>query len=154
MAVDARMAAELSFLIRARAPARAIRLTIRERVVAQIDDERIDERPFGEQRVLDAVERILRAAVHVQQQLAGQRLAGSELAGHALAGRELVSAGDLVETAYLASLDAVRGHGGETSRWIDRATRHAHDVLNELAAHGVEPLWARRVRLAQGWERW
>jgi hypothetical protein len=129
MTPDAQLVAELVLLVRARVPARAVRLTIRERLIRQMG-----ETPVGAPGVADAVERALRAAGQVQQETAGST--------------------ELVETVYIASLEAVRGHGGETARWMAEAKRRAHAVLNEMAARGVEPTWARRVLQVEGWERW
>jgi hypothetical protein len=123
------MAAELALLVRAGVPARAVRLAIRERLTVGLG-----EGPLGARSVVDAVERALRAACQVQQEIAGST--------------------ELVETVYVASLEAVRGHGGETAQWIAEATRRAHAVLNEMAARGVQPVWAQRVRHVDGREPW
>jgi len=125
--VDRRMAAELMLLARARVPTCAVRITIRDRLTAQIA-----AGPMGARSVVEAVERALRTAREVAQ--------------------ELVEPGDLVETVYFASLEAVRGHGGESAQWIAEATRCAHAVLNEMAAGGVEATWTRHIRQAEGWE--
>jgi hypothetical protein len=126
---DPRLVAELSLLVRARVPARAVRRTIRDAVMTQIG-----RAPCGPTSVVEAVERTLRAAFQVQRESAGP--------------------GELIEVVYVASLEAVRGHGGETARWVADARRRAQAVLNEMAVPGVEPLWARRIQDVDGWERW
>ena len=73
-----------------------------------------------------ADEHALRAACQVQQEITGST--------------------ELVETVYVAAIEAVRGHGGQTAQWIAESTRRAHAVLNEMAGRGVQPVWAQRVR--------
>jgi hypothetical protein len=45
---------------------------------------------------------------------------------------ELNGPDELVESVCLAALEAVRGHGGESARWLTDATSAAHAVLDEL----------------------
>lgn len=122
---DPGIAAELALLVRAGVPAHAVRLAIRERLIV-----RLGAGPLGPHNAGDAVERALRAACQVQQEIGGST--------------------ELVATVYLASLEAVRGHGGETAQWLAESTRRAHAVLNEMAARGVQPVWVQRVRQVDG----
>jgi hypothetical protein len=105
--------AELAMLLRAGVPARAIRLTVRELVVG-----RIERGPLGAREMTDAVTATIGAA---------RRLV-----------RELDASDDLVEAVGLAALEAVRGHGGETARWLAEATAAAHAMLDELVRARVE----------------
>jgi len=121
------VASELTALLRAGVPVRAVRLTVRELLVT-----RIERGPLDAQQVSGAVEAAVRAAC----QLA----------------RELDTPDELVEAVCRASLDAVRGHGGESARWLAEATSTAYVVLDELAReHAEEPTWRW---LAQRVERW
>lgn len=120
---EALVAAELTNLLRAGAPPRAIRLTVRELVVDQIVRE-----PLGPREISDTVEATVRAAC------------------------ALVSEGasaEWVEIVWSASFEAVRGHGGESARWLAQATSAASSVLEELVlARAEEPAWrwlARRL---------
>jgi hypothetical protein len=111
------VASELTWLLRAGVPARGVRLSVRELLVT-----RIERGPLGAREVSEAVEESVRAAC---------RLA-----------RELDAPEDLVETVCLAALDAVRGHGGESARWLAEATSAAAAVLDELAREQAEaPSW-------------
>jgi hypothetical protein len=66
--------------------------------------------------------------------------------------RELDAPDELVETVCRATLEAVRGHGGESARWLAEATRAACAVLDDQAREGAEgPTWRW---LAQRLERW
>jgi len=121
------VASELVALLRAGVPVRAVRLTVRELLVW-----RIERGPLGAREVSDAVEAAVRAACDLV--------------------RELDAPDDLVEAVCRASLDAVRGHGGESARWLAEATGAAYAVLDELAReHAEEPTWRW---LAQRLERW
>ncbi len=121
------VASELAGLLRAGVPVRAVRLTVRELLVA-----RLERGPLGAREVSDAVEAAVRAAC---------RLA-----------RGLDAPDEVVETVCRAALDAVRGHGGESARWLVEATSAAHAVLDELARdHAEEATW---YWLARRLERW
>lgn len=121
------VASELAGLLRAGVPVRAVRLTVRELLVA-----RLERGPLGAREVSDAVEAAVRAAC---------RLA-----------RDLDAPDEVVETVCRAALDAVRGHGGASASWLPEAMSAAHAVLDELARdHAEVTTWhwiARRL------ERW
>jgi len=104
---------ELAWVLRAGVPAHGVRLTVRELMVG-----RIGRGPLGAREVSEAVEEAVRAAC---------RLA-----------RELDASDELVETVCRAALEAVRGHGGESARWLPEATSAALAVLDELARERVE----------------
>jgi hypothetical protein len=106
------MAGELAALLRAGVPARAVRIAVRERVVA-----RMERGPLGAREVADAVESAVRAAC---------RLA-----------RELQAPDELVEIVCRAALEAVRGHGGHSAIWLDQATLAADAVLGDWSRQGV-----------------
>jgi hypothetical protein len=118
------VAFELLGLLRAGVPVRAVRLTVHELVLA-----RIERGPLGAREVSDAVEATVRAAC---------RLA-----------RELDAPDELIEAVCRAALEAVRGHGGESARWLADASTTASAVLDELARDRAdEATWrwlARRV---------
>jgi hypothetical protein len=108
---------ELAALLRLGVPVRAVRLTIREIVVA-----RMERGPLGAREVGDTVGATVRAACRVV--------------------RELDTGDELVETVCLATLEAVRGHGGESARWLTEATSVAYAVLDEMARERAEePTW-------------
>jgi hypothetical protein len=111
------LTAELAGLLRASVPARAVRITVRERLVT-----RFERGPLGAREVQDAVEAAVRAACRLAQEL---------------------DAGDeVVEVVCWAALEAVRGHGGESARWLPDATRAVAALLEELAPERVrEPAW-------------
>jgi hypothetical protein len=116
-AFEGRVAAELAWAVRAGLPARGVRLTVRELVVAQIERE-----PLGAREVGDAVETVMRAAC---------RLA-----------RELNAPAELVDTVCQAALESVRGHGGTSARWLAEATTAASAVLDEMAQErATDPTW-------------
>jgi hypothetical protein len=120
------MASELVGLLRAGVPVRAVRLTVRELVVT-----RIGRGPLGAREVSDAVEAAVRAACRVALELRGPD--------------------ELVESVYRAALDAVRGHGGESARWLTDATSAAQLVLDEMTRERPEERWywmARRLTRA------
>ena len=102
------MAGELAGLLRAGVPARGVRLTVRELIVT-----RIERGPLGAREVGDAVEAAMRAACRLV--------------------RELDAPPEVVETVCRAALEAVRGHGGESARWLAEATSAASAVLEEQA---------------------
>jgi hypothetical protein len=121
------MAAELAWLLRARVPARAVRLTVRELVVV-----RLDEGPLGVREVEDAVEAAVRAACRLV--------------------RELDAPDEVVEAVCRAALEAVRGHGGESARWLPEATSAAVAVLDELARERAgDPTWGWLARQLGRW---
>lgn len=110
---------ELVALLRAGVPPRAVRITVREMVVAQME-----RGALGAREVSGAVEAALRAARRVV--------------------RELDATDELAELVCRSALEAVRGHGGETARWLMDATNTASAVLNELAReHPTEVTWRR-----------
>ena len=102
------MASELAGLLRAGVPARGVRLTVRELIVT-----RIERGPLGPREVGDAVAAAMRAACRLV--------------------RELEAPPEVVETVCRAALEAVRGHGGESARWLAEATSAASAVLEEQA---------------------
>jgi hypothetical protein len=121
------MASELAGLLRAGVPVRAVHLTVRELVVA-----RIERGPLGPQEVSEAVEATVRAAC---------RLAP-----------ELEAPGELIDAVCRAALEAVRGHGGHSARWLAEATRAAHAVLDELAQERAdETTWRWLSRRLPDW---
>jgi hypothetical protein len=115
---------ELSWLVRAGVPARAVRLTVRDCLVA-----RLEIGPLSAREVSESVETTVRVAYRLVV--------------------ELDAPEDLVETVGNAALEAVRGHGGTSARWISEAIDAADAVLDELtrqrgsAATGV---WVARWR--------
>src|SRR4029079_16079810 len=102
------MVERLAELVRAGVRSRGFRLTVRELFVA-----RIERGPLGPREVSEAVESMVRAASRLVQ--------------------DLDAPDELVETVCRATLEAVRGHGGETARWFPEATSAAYVVLDELA---------------------
>jgi hypothetical protein len=111
------VALELVWLVRAGVPPRAVQLTVRELLV-----ERIGQGPLGAREVSEAVEEALRAACRLAQ--------------------EMDAPDEMVEAVCAAALDAVRGHGGTTARWLPEATSTARAVLDELAdERGDAPMW-------------
>jgi hypothetical protein len=121
------VAAQLLGLLRAGAPARAVRLTVRELVVT-----RIERGPLGAREVTDAVEAVMRAACQLVLTLGAPE--------------------ELVETVCRGAIEGIRGHGGESTRWLPDATTAVYVVLEELArerAAGPEWRW-----LAQQIPRW
>ena len=106
--IEETMAGELAGLLRAGVPARGVRLTVRELIVT-----RIERGPLGPREVGDAVAAAMRAACRLV--------------------RELEAPPEVVETVCRAALEAVRGHGGESARWLAEATSAASAVLEEQA---------------------
>jgi hypothetical protein len=117
-AFEEAVAGELAALLRAGVPARAIRLTVRELVVVRLERGRLDAR-----EVREAAELAVRAACRLV--------------------RELDAPPEVVETVCRAALEAVRGHGGETARWLPEATSAVGAVLEELARERRE-VWHGR----------
>jgi hypothetical protein len=107
------MTAELSGLLRAGVSVRGVRLTVRELVVA-----RIERGPLGAHEVSEAVEAAVRAACRLV--------------------RELDAPPEVVETVCRGALEAVRGHGGESARWLAVAASAASVVLEEQARERVD----------------
>ena len=107
-AFEAAVTAELSDLLRAEVPVRGVRLTVRELVVA-----RIERGPLGAHEVSNTVEAVVRAACHLV--------------------RELDAPPEVVDTVCRAALEGVRGHGGESARWLAVAASAASAVLEEQA---------------------
>ena len=102
------MASELAGLLRAGVPARGVHITVREMLVT-----RMERGPLGAREVGDAIDAAVRAACRLV--------------------RELDAPEELAEIVCRSALDAVRGHGGETARWLPEATSAAYAVLDELA---------------------
>jgi hypothetical protein len=116
-AFDEVVAVELDLLVRTAVPPRAIRLTVRELLVA-----RLERGPLGAKEIGEAVAAILLAAC-----------------GLVRAGR---ASEDMIETVLDAAREAVRGHGGESARWVPEVRRAALSVFDQLARqHGDEPTW-------------
>jgi hypothetical protein len=121
------IAAELAWLLRAGAPPRAVRLSVRELVIA-----RIERGPLDAREVSQAVEATVRAACRLV--------------------RELDFSADLVETVCRGALEAVRGHGGETARWLPDVTTTALAILDELARERPEDAtWGWIARRLSTW---
>lgn len=111
------VAAELSDLLRAEVPVRGVRLTVRELVVA-----RIERGPLGAHEVSNAVEALVRAACRLV--------------------RELDAPPEVVDTVCRAAMEGVRGHGGDSARWLAAAASAAAAVLEEQArARADERAW-------------
>jgi len=108
-AFEETMTAELTGLLRAGVPVRGVRLTVRELVVT-----RIERGPLDAREITDAVEAAVRAACRLV--------------------RELDAPPEVVETVCRGALEAVRGHGGESARWLGEAAEAAFAVL-EAQAH-------------------
>jgi hypothetical protein len=126
-ALEEALAAELQALLRAGATPRAVRITVREVVVA-----RLVAGPLGPQEVSAAAGAAARAACRLVRQVGAPE--------------------DVVEAVCRAALDAVRGHGGESARWLDDATSAVLESLDELARERAEePVWRW---LARRYERW
>lgn len=121
------LAGELAELLRAGVPARGVHLTVRELVVV-----RLERGPLGAREVSEAVEAAVRGACRMV--------------------RELGAPEEVVETVCRAALDAVRGHGGESARWLPEATLAAHAVLDQLALERPEELtWRLAARRLSRW---
>jgi hypothetical protein len=111
-AFEEHVAAELALLVRAGVPARGIRLAVRELVVV-----RLERGPVGAGQVREAAEAAARAACRLV--------------------RQLDVPADLVDVVCAAAVEAVRGHGGESARWLADATGAVEAVLHELTAAGT-----------------
>lgn len=121
------VAAELLGLVRAGAPARAVRLTVRELVVT-----RLERGPLGAREVSDAVEAAMRAACRLVRVVDARE--------------------ELVEWVGRAAVEGVRGHGGESMRWLAEATSAASVVLDEMARERAgEPAWRWLARQIPRW---
>jgi hypothetical protein len=118
---------ELSWLLRAGVPPRAVRIAVREQLAV-----RLERGPLGPREVSDAMEAAVRAACRLV--------------------RELDAPDELVDMVCRAALEAVRGHGGETSRWLSDAAGAADAVLDELArAHREDPSWRWGTQRPRPW---
>ena len=114
---EAMVAAELRGLLRAGATPRAVHLTVRELVV-----EHIVHDPLGAREITATVEATVRTACVLVS--------------------ELGASADLVDIVCGASIEAVRGHGGESARWLAEAMNAASAVLEEQARErGGEQAW-------------
>ena len=105
---EAMVAAELRGLLRAGATPRAVRLTVRELVV-----EHIGRGPLGAREINDTMEAMVRAACALVS--------------------ELGATDEMVDIVCGASIEAVRGHGGESARWLTEAANAALAVLEAQA---------------------
>jgi len=121
------VASELAELLRAGVPTRGIHITVREMVVTRMERGRL-----GAREVSDATEEAVRAACRLV--------------------RELGAPDELVEIVCRSALEAVRGHGGESARWLPEATIVVHAVLEELATERPDEITWRW--LAQRAARW
>ena len=118
---------ELSWLLRAGVPQRGIRIAVREQFAV-----RLERGPLGAREVSDAMEAAVRAACRLV--------------------RELDAPNELVDMVCRAALEAVRGHGGETSRWLTDAATTADAVLDELAREQrEEPPWRWGTQRPRFW---
>ena len=121
------VASELTALLRANVPSRAVRLAVRELVVA-----RIERGPLGGREVSNAIDATMRAACRLV--------------------REVGAPEELVETVCRAALEGVRGHGGETAQWLEEARQTAEAVLSEAARErSEEPAWPWLVGRLPRW---
>ena len=98
---------QLSVLVHAGVPARGVRLTVRELMVTQLE-----RGPLGAREVSAAMESMVRAAYRLV--------------------REHGAPDDVVALVCCAALDAVRGHGGQSARWLGDATTTVDETLAEL----------------------
>ena len=121
------LAGEVAALLRAGTTPRALRLTVRE-VVA----ERLVAAPPGPRAVSEAAGAAARAACRLVRQLGAPE--------------------HVVEAVCRAALEAVRGHGGESSRWLADATGAVFEALDELARERAEePAWRWLSRRLERW---
>jgi hypothetical protein len=121
------LAAELQALLRAGATPRAVRITVHEVVVA-----RLAAGPLGPREVSATAGAAARAACRLVRQLGAPE--------------------EVVDAVCRAALDAVRGHGGESARWLDDATRAVLESLDELARErAAEPAWRWLIRRHEPW---
>jgi len=117
---------ELSWLLRAEAPPRAIRLAVRERLVI-----RLERGPLDAREVSDAMEAAVRAACRLV--------------------RELDAPDELVDLVCRSALEVVRGHGGESSRWLTEAVGTVDSALDGLAGEYGEASWRRGTHRPRPW---
>jgi len=110
------VAVELRGLLRAGATPRAVRLRVRELVV-----ERIVRGPLDAREINDTVEAMVRAACALVS--------------------ELSTSEDLIDIVCGASLEAVRGHGGESARWLAAAIDATSAALEQARVHAGERAW-------------
>lgn len=121
------MAAELSGLLRAGVPVRGMRLTVRELIVT-----RIERGPLGGREISDAVEAAVRAACRLV--------------------RELDAPPEIVDLVCRSALEAVRGHGGKTARWLEEAVGAASGVLEQQARERAgEDAWGWAAARVPRW---
>jgi hypothetical protein len=113
---EAMVAVELRGLLRAGATPRAVRLTVRELVV-----ERLVRGPLDAREINDTVEAMVRAACALVS--------------------ELNTSEDLIDIVCGASLEAVRGHGGESARWLAAAIDATSAALEQARDHAGEHAW-------------
>jgi hypothetical protein len=117
---------ELAWLLRAGVTTRAVRLTVRQALV-----QRIERGPLDATDVTEAVESVVRAACRLV--------------------RELDAPDDLIETVCRAALESVRGHGGQSARWLVEVRDVVDAVLDEMAREDAE---ARRWLAWRGEREW
>ena len=121
------MLAQLSGLLRAGVPVRGVRLTVRELIVT-----RMERGPLGAHEISETVEAAVRAACRLV--------------------RELGAPPEVVETVCRGALEAVRGHGGESARWLADAAGSVAAVLDEQARERVDELpWRWLVARVSQW---
>ncbi len=121
------LAGEVAALLQAGATPRAVRLTVRETLV-----ERLVAAPAGPREVSEAAAAAARAACRLVRQLGAPE--------------------DVVEAVCRAALEAVRGQGGESARWLDEATSAVFEALDELARERAgETEWRWLPRRLERW---
>jgi hypothetical protein len=121
------LAGEVATLLRAGAPPRAVRLTVREAVV-----EHLVAAPLGPREVSETAAAAARAACRLVRQLGAPE--------------------DVVEAVCRAALEAVRGQGGESARWLGEATSAVFEALDELARERAgEADWRWLARRLERW---
>lgn len=119
--------AELTWLLRAGVPPRGVRISVQELLVTRIERGQLQAPDLS-----DAVEAAVRAA---------GRLARARSAPL-----------DLVEVVCMTTLDVVRGHGGDTARWLEVATgTMAHEIERLAREDDDEARWRWLIRRVQGW---
>jgi predicted NBD/HSP70 family sugar kinase len=118
---------ELAWLLRVGVPARTVRLTVRDLMVEQIT-----RGPLGAREVSDAVAAAARAACRMVQ--------------------EMNAPEEVIGIVCGAAFESVRGHGGESARWLAEAMRTAAAVLEEEAeARAEDPTWRWLVQRRPRW---
>jgi hypothetical protein len=120
------VAGELRGLLRAGATPRAVRITVRELVV-----ERIVRGPLGAREINETMEATVRAACALVSELGASE--------------------ELVEIVCGAGIEAVRGHGGESARWLEEAIDATTAALEQARAHAGERGWRRIVARGPRW---